>query len=108
MAMGMSPEEFWTADPNLAVAYRKAWEIRKEQLNEQLWLQGMYIKDSLTALAHNLTRKRGQKTVSYPKQPYEIAPQTENRKIEKRKQAQKEAIEYFNGLKKRLEQKYAR
>lgn len=108
MAMGMTPVEFWEKDPNLAVAYRKAWELKKEQTNERLWLQGLYINDSLTAIAHNLTRKRGQKPVTYPQKPYDITPQTEDRKQEKRKQAQKEAIDYFNDLKQRLDKKYGR
>lgn len=108
MSMGMTPEEFWKGDPYLTVVYRKAWDLRKEQINEQLWLQGAYVSEAINAVAHNLTKKRGQKPATYPQKPYNLTPQTEDRKQEKQQQAQKEAIDYFDSLKKRLEQKYGR
>ena len=108
MAMGMTPEEFWNGDPYLTVIYRRAWELKKEQKNDEMWWQGFYIYEAIAVVAKNLTRKKGERTVNYPEKPHELTPQTEERKAEKKKQARKEAIDYLNGLKKRLDAKYGR
>ena len=104
----MSQEEYWRKDPYLTVIYRKAWELNKEQKNEEMWWQGFYFYEAISAVARNLTRKKGEKPYSYPEKPHDITPKTEDRKEEKQKQAQKEAIDYFDDLKKRLEKKYGR
>ena len=36
--MGMSYEQFWDGHPHLAVAYRKAYKLKREIENEQAWL----------------------------------------------------------------------
>lgn len=108
MAMGMSPEEYWNGDPYLTVVYRKMWDIRKDQQNEAAWWQGLYIYDALATIAHNLTKRKGEKRQTYPTKPYELEARTEEQKAAKKKQAQKEAIDYFNSLKTKLENKYGR
>ena len=47
LSIGMTPEQYWDGDPTLTKYYRKADEIKKERLNEELWLQGMYIYEAL-------------------------------------------------------------
>lgn len=66
----MTYSDFWDGDPKMAVAYRKAREIQREQRNEELWLQGRYIYDALCQ-ASGLFR------VSFSKRPIKAAPYTE-------------------------------
>ena len=47
LAMGMTYDEFYNKDHTLAIAYRKAHEIKREQVNEKLWLQGAYIYEAI-------------------------------------------------------------
>ena len=47
LAIGMSSAEYWHGDPKLVRAYRKAWEMKRDQRNWEMWLQGMYYYDAL-------------------------------------------------------------
>lgn len=83
LAMGMSYEEFWDGDPSLAKAYRKADEIRRRKINEELWLCGMYTADALAATVGNMFSKKKYK---YPSEPRPITKlEMEERKERERK-----------------------
>lgn len=74
LAMGMSSDEYWNGDSALTIAYRKAEKIKNDRLNEQLWLQGMYIYEALCD-ASPLFRsfgKKGAKAHEYAKEPYSL------------------------------------
>lgn len=45
----MSAEEFWHGDPRLAVAYRDAEQIRRDNRDTNQWLQGRYVYEALLA-----------------------------------------------------------
>lgn len=47
MAMGMSYDEYWNGELERAKFYRKAFELKKKQDNEKLWMQGAYIYNVL-------------------------------------------------------------
>ena len=47
LSIGMSAREFWEDDPTLAKAYRKADELRKENMNFEAWLTGLYTYKAL-------------------------------------------------------------
>lgn len=87
MAMGMSYTEFWDASPYLAVAYRKAYRIKREIENEQAWLQGLYVFDAFAVCLANTFAKHGAKAHIYLEQPIDIFPLTER---EKKRREQKE------------------
>lgn len=73
ISIGMSFEQFYNEDVTLATVYRKAYEIKNERDNNQLWLQGMYIYDAVSTTIYNVfCRKAGQPASSYPKNPYPI------------------------------------
>lgn len=69
LAIGMSYEQFWVCDPELVKSYRKADEIRKRRMNEELWLNGAYMVDALTATVGNMFSKE---KYSYPVEPKPI------------------------------------
>lgn len=106
--MGMSADEFWNGEPCLAVAYRKAQELRNEQSNDHAWWQGLYIYDAIYTITQNILRKKGQRPKTYPQEPYQLGKKTDAEKNELQKRERKKAIAYFDDLKQRLEKKYGR
>lgn len=87
--MGMSYEQYWEQSPYLAVAYRKAYRLKRETQNEQAWLQGFYVFDAFATCLANAFRKRGQKALTYLDKPIDIFPLTEREK--KRREAEENA-----------------
>ena len=83
MAMGMSHTEFWDEPPFLAVAYRKAYRLKREIENEQAWLQGLYVYDAFAVCMSNAFSKRGSKRQNYFEKPIDIFPLTEREKKER-------------------------
>ena len=78
--MGMTCEQYWDGTPSLAVAYRKAYKLRRELDNEQAWLQGLYIYDAFAVVLANAFAKRGSKPQNYSSKPIDIFPLTEAQK----------------------------
>ena len=75
LAIGMSYAEYWEGDPKLAQYYRKAYRIKQEEINNNAWLQGMYIYDAVSTALHNALRGFGKQkppAKDYAKQPYEL------------------------------------
>ena len=72
LAIGMSFAEYWTGDPSLVRYYRKAYEIKQEQINNNAWLQGLYIYDAVSTAMHNALRDKKTSTRDYAKKPYEF------------------------------------
>ena len=85
--MGMTPKQYWDESPYLAVAYRKAYRLRRETQNEQAWLQGFYVFDAFAVCLANAFSKRGAKRVEYLEKPIDIFPLTE---AEKKRREQEE------------------
>src|SRR5690606_30168374 len=75
LSIGMSYEQFWYEDCELAKFYREADKIRAERKNEELWLQGMYIYDALCRVSPVLHAfaKNGTKPVDYLDKPYPLS-----------------------------------
>lgn len=69
LAIGMTYEQFWCDPPELAKSFRKANEIRKRRLNEEMWLNGMYTADALMATVGNMFSKS---KYNYPSEPKPI------------------------------------
>ena len=75
LAIGMSYAEYWTGDPSLVRYYRKAYQIKQEQINNNAWLQGLYIYDAVSTALHNSLRglsKTKPPVQEYAKQPYDL------------------------------------
>ena len=74
LSIGMTPEQYWEGDCDLAKYYRKAEEMRNERRNQELWLQGMYIYEAIcdaSPILHAFAKK-GAKPHPYPSKPYAI------------------------------------
>ena len=86
MAMGMSYTQYWDEPPYLAVAYRKAFKLKRELDNEQAWLQGLYIYDAFAVCLASAFGKRGSQKPSYLERPIDIFPLTEQEKKRREKE----------------------
>jgi len=101
LSIGMTYEQFWDGDPELAVFYRKADKLSRERKNQELWLQGMYIYDALCCVApifRDLSKK-GTKAHPYPDNPYALdakqKEKAEEKRAEKNAKAGKSYMEAF-------------
>ena len=88
LAMGMTWAQFWIDAPELAIAYRKADAIKKRRKNEELWLEGVYMAEALSATVGNMFSK-GQKHL-YPAEPF---PLTADEQQERRDREEKARME---------------
>ena len=76
--MGMSAEEYWHGDPELAVGYRQAWKMRMQSAYLAEWRQGRYVLEALGAVLA--------KDHQYPEEPLfsvESPEEAEARRSEK-------------------------
>ena len=89
LAIGMSSAEYWSGDSSLVRYYRKAYEIKQEEINNNAWLQGMYIYDAVSTALHNALRGKNTKAREYAKQPYKFGNK-EKSELEKAKEVETE------------------
>lgn len=69
LAIGMSYDEFWFCEPSRVIAYRRADEIKKRRMNEQLWLNGIYMSEALASTVGSMFSKQ---KYYYPSEPKPI------------------------------------
>ena len=78
----MTYDQFWLEDPPLCKAYRRADAIRKKRMNEELWLNGIYMAEALASTVGNMFSKQKYK---YPAEPKPITMD----EIEERKERER-------------------
>ena len=95
----MTPEQYWDETPYLAVAYRKAYHLKRKAENENAWLHGFYVCDAVAVCLANAFKDKGQKKQSYFEKPIDILPltpaeqkQREREERQKMQQAMEEMI----------------
>ncbi len=84
LSIGMTYDEYWNQDCLLTKYYREAEKLKNDRMNQELWLQGMYIYDALCCVAPvmHAMAKSGTKPLPYPERPYPLAEED----IEKRRE----------------------
>ena len=90
LAVGMTYEQFWFDTPELTVAYRRADEIKKRRVNEELWLAGIYTAEALASTVGNMFSK-GSK-YQYPSEPKPITVNEAKERQEREQKARMEQI----------------
>ena len=90
MAMGMTYEQFWDGEPSMAKAFREADMIRRRRRNEELWLEGIYTAEALSATVGNMFSK-GTKH-KYPSEPIPITAAEQQERREREEKAKMERI----------------
>ncbi len=81
LAIGMSYAEYWEGDSSLARYYRKANRIKQEEINNNAWLQGLYVYDAVSTALHNALRGMGKTkppAQTYAKKPYDFNKKEKN------------------------------
>lgn len=94
----MTEAQYWDGDPTLVKYYREAEELRKERVNQEAWLQGMYIYDALARVAPILHAfaKKGTKAQPYVEEAYPISKKTrEDAGVKKEKQKLQKGVRYM-------------
>ena len=91
--MGMTAHEYWEEDCHLVVGYRKAYEIKQEEIDRTAWLNGMYVYNALTvALNNGFSNHKSE----YPKLPFS----TEQKKQKPHEETPEEIrTRYYNRFK---------
>lgn len=51
LSIGMTYEEYWEGNNELPSLYLKKFKLEQERVNEQAWLMGLYVYDTLCNLA---------------------------------------------------------
>lgn len=81
MAMGMSYDDFWYGDLDIAKYTLKAHRLKKDQMNEQLWLQGLYVYEAMRRLYPLFNPFSKEKPEEYFKEPIPFSkPKKEDKK----------------------------
>lgn len=72
MTLGMTYDEFWNQNVDMARAYRTADEMKRKRQNEILWMQGLYVRDALICTVGNMFSGKSGTKHEYPNEPYAI------------------------------------
>lgn len=86
----MSYELFWDGEPQIAAAYRRADEINRRRLNQELWLNGVYMAEALSATVGNMFSKNNKH--EYPSEPLAITAAEQEERKEREQKAKMERI----------------
>lgn len=71
--IGMTEAQFWNGDVWLVKAYRKAYDLKRQEQNQMLWLQGLYIYEAIANLSPLLRAfTKNPKPIPYPSEPYPL------------------------------------
>ncbi len=85
----MSYDDYWHGSPELCTYYRRAYNIKKESKNQQLWLQGLYIYKAVAAVMSGMFSTNSE---GYLSEPIRITPLTEREKEERAEKSRQELI----------------
>lgn len=91
MAIGMTYEQYWYDDPLMVRAFYKADKLRRERMDEEAWLHGLYILRALDATVGNSFRQKGQQQTSYPEEPQSLTKRHEREEARKARDEEQEA-----------------
>ena len=94
MSIGMTYDEFWFGKPERARYYRKAYELKKKQINEQMWLQGMYFFEAICDVAPVLVSmpKKDAKIHEYSVEPYALTVKEQKEREQKEMERKQKAM----------------
>lgn len=98
LSIGMTEEQYWDRDCCLVKFYREAEEIRRERVNQELWLQGMYFYDALARVSPILHAfaKKGTKAQPYVEEAYPIKKKKmEDAQLKKEKAKSQKGVRYM-------------
>jgi len=100
MLYGMTYEQYWYGDPNMAGSFRKLHELKIEQKNQELWLQGLYIYNAVGVVASNALSKKGSSSQKYLEKPIDILPKSKEQQEKEAEDTRQKVIDALSAWKK--------
>lgn len=98
LAIGMTAEQYWDGDSQLVRAYRKAYDLKREIVNQDTWLQGLYIYEALCCVSPIFRAlSKAKKPLPYRAEPYPLKTALSEMKEERRER------EKYNLIKEKME-----
>lgn len=96
MALGMTCDEFWYGDYCNFKYYKTAFELRRKQENEKMWIMGKYVASALlSTVCNQLQGKQGEK-IDYPAEPFPLTREEAIKQEQRRMQAKEE--KFYNAV----------
>ena len=91
---GMTYEQYMNEDVDLAVYYRKKYNLEEERYNYHAWLQGMYVYEAVADVSPILHAfaKKGTEILPYSLEPYPITEKQKKEKEEREARRKQEEI----------------
>ena len=90
ISIGMTYTEFWHGDVRQLKFYRDAWERKREYLNQELWLQGLYNyrahKAVMEAFAYGLGGGKGKRPDGYVEKPVPVTERERAAELKRRQE----------------------
>ena len=96
MLYGMTYDEYWFGDPWMARAYAQYYLLKRRQMNEELWLEGIYMANAFQTVLGNAFSKR---KLKYLEEPLDIFEKTEAEKEQEIRQERQKLINFLSKLK---------
>lgn len=91
ISIGMTYEQFWYDDIDIAKFYLKAYEIKEKREMKKnrwtIWEQGLYIYEALCDVSPILRAfSKAKKPLPYPSKPYGIDEEEQKEELKKKKE----------------------
>ena len=95
MLYGMTWKEYWYGTPWMARDYKEAYYLKRRAANENLWLQGAYIRSAVESV---IVSSFGGKRSEYERKPYDLFPKTHAEKQAEIENERQKLIDYLNSV----------
>lgn len=95
MHYGMTWQEYWYESLDRLAAFWQKHQFDVESRNQELWLQGVYIRDAVASVLDSKHR------VKYPDKPYRITDLTEAEREEENRRKVEKLREQLMDIKRR-------
>ena len=102
MLYGMTYDEFWFGDPWMARAYAQYYLLKRRQMNEELWLEGIYVANAFQTVLGNAF---GKQKLKYLEKPLDIFEKTEAEKEREVMNERQKLINFLDKLKQSADRK---
>lgn len=110
MSLGMTYEQYWDGDASMTVMFRKAHDLKQEQENQRLWLQGAYFYEALLCVAPALRLVKPRKPAPYRSEPIPLVSEkyreSSRENEDRKKQSDEKAKAYMEMFAMSFNQQY--
>lgn len=104
MLYGVPYDVFWDGDYTQLKYYLEKHKLEVEQRNQELWMQGLYVYEAVSAALSRAFEKHSK--AQYPDKPHRLTPLSEEEKEEEKKRKVEEFRNQLLALCGRMERKH--